>query len=125
MDPETRENKKSSFDKRLAEARAKIGKHDDADGQQNKDADDGQSLSHGYRMGLEFVSAVAVGAFIGYWLDRWFGTSPIFLIGMFLIGTLTGFRNLMRLLESTNDETDDKAGGKTDDGLDDKTGENE
>lgn len=105
VNPEKHTDKKHDFDKRLADARAKLGKNDDA----ADDADKGQSLSQGYRMGLEFVSAVAVGAFIGYWLDRWLDTAPIFLIALLLAGTVTGIRNLMRLFEPVDKTTSHKA----------------
>ncbi len=99
---------KDGFDKRLAEARAKIG----LDERETDDATQGHSLSQGYRMGLEFVSAVAVGAFMGYWLDRWFDTAPLFLIVLLLTGTLAGIRNLMRLLKPVDETSPD---GDTDD----------
>lgn len=101
MTSEKHTDSKGDFDERLARARAETG-------QDESEADDtarDQSLSQGYRMGLEFVSAVAVGAFIGYWLDRWFGTAPLFLITLLLLGTVAGIRNLMRLLKPVDETT--------------------
>lgn len=83
-----------NFDKRLEQARSKLGKDETTDTEEAQR----EELSAGYRMGIEFVSAVAIGALLGYWLDRWFGTSPFLLIGLMLLGTVAGIRNLMRLL---------------------------
>lgn len=100
MTPEKHTDDKDDFDERLAKARAETGMDESKTNGATRD----HSLSHGYRMGLEFVSAVAVGAFIGYWLDRWFDTAPLFLIVLLLTGTVAGIRNLMRLLKPI-DET--------------------
>ncbi|GAK33590.1 ATP synthase protein I [alpha proteobacterium Q-1] len=107
VDSKKQAHRKDDFKKRLQDARAKQGLDQKENGTGSDDGQQGQSLSQGYRMGLEFVSAVAVGAFLGYWLDRWFGTTPIFLIALLLVGTVTGIRNLMRLLVDQSD-TDDR-----------------
>lgn len=55
---------------------------------------------NGMHAGFELVGAIAAGGFIGYWLDTWLGTMPIFLILMFLLGVFTGFYNIYRLMNN-------------------------
>lgn len=47
--------------------------------------------------GIELVSAVCVGAFLGYWFDKMFDTSPIGIIVMFFVGFIAGFMNVYRV----------------------------
>ena len=48
------------------------------------------------RLGTDFVSAVIVGLVLGYWIDRFFETTPIFLIIFLILGALAGFRNVYK-----------------------------
>ncbi|RLB06962.1 MAG: hypothetical protein DRG50_04210 [Deltaproteobacteria bacterium] len=43
--------------------------------------------------------AVAVGVGIGYYLDKWLGTRPWFLIIFLFFGIVAGFRSLYRALK--------------------------
>jgi ATP synthase protein I len=45
----------------------------------------------------EFVAAVIVGAFIGWWIDRVAGTTPAFLAVFLLMGAAAGFWNVYRI----------------------------
>ena len=57
--------------------------------------DSGMSL--GLRAGSEFVSAVVVGAALGWGVDRLIGTRPLFLIAFFFLGVAAGVWNVIRL----------------------------
>ena len=48
------------------------------------------------RAATDLVAALAVGGFLGYWLDRWLGTMPLFMIVMFFLGFAAGFLNIYR-----------------------------
>lgn len=48
------------------------------------------------RLGTDFVSAVIVGLVIGYWIDKFFETTPLFLIIFLILGALAGFRNVYK-----------------------------
>jgi len=50
-------------------------------------------------LGLEMGLAVAVGVGIGYYLDKWLGTGPWFLIIFLFFGIVAGFRSLYRALK--------------------------
>jgi ATP synthase protein I len=45
----------------------------------------------------EFVAAVMVGGFIGWWIDRLAGASPAFLVTFLLMGAAAGFWNVYRI----------------------------
>lgn len=57
---------------------------------------DPSALARGFRLSTELVGGVAVGAFIGWALDRWLGTSPWGMIVFFLLGFAAGVVNVMR-----------------------------
>jgi ATP synthase protein I len=55
-----------------------------------------------FRFGTELGVAVFVGAGLGWMLDRFLHTSPIFLIVMFVLGAAAGIRNVMRAAGELN-----------------------
>ncbi len=71
------------------------------------DATRGESgISMGMRAGSEFISAIIVGAGVGWALDHLLGTNPAFLIVFFLLGVAAGVWNVIRV-------TSPKGGGST------------
>ncbi|MBN1253824.1 MAG: AtpZ/AtpI family protein [Deltaproteobacteria bacterium] len=48
--------------------------------------------------------SVAVGAVIGYYIDKWLKTEPWFLIVFLLFGVIAGFRSLYRALKRLQKE---------------------
>jgi ATP synthase protein I len=57
----------------------------------------GRAMSLGFRVLSEFVAGIIVGALIGWQLDAWFGTKPVLLIIMTMLGTAAGFWNVYRI----------------------------
>jgi ATP synthase protein I len=57
----------------------------------------GEAMSLGFRVLAEFVSAPIVGGVVGWQLDKWFGTSPAFIVALLLLGTAAGFWNVYRI----------------------------
>lgn len=55
-------------------------------------------------LGLEMGLSVAVGAGIGYYLDKWLKTEPWFLIIFLVFGVVAGFRSLYRALKRLQQE---------------------
>ncbi len=55
------------------------------------------ALGAGMRAASELVAGVLVGTGIGFMLDRYFGTMPLFLLIFMIVGTVAGFRNIYRL----------------------------
>jgi ATP synthase protein I len=60
------------------------------------------SLGIASRFATELVVAVVVGAGLGWLLDRFLHTRPIFLIVMVLLGAAAGIRNVMRAATEIN-----------------------
>ncbi len=49
------------------------------------------------RVATELVAGVVVGAFVGWILDNWLGTSPLFLVLLFFLGAMAGMLNVWRM----------------------------
>lgn len=99
--PQDPPDRLSDFEARLDEARRKL----DPDPRQVA----GRAMGNGLRLALELVTGSVVGGFIGWMLDRWLGTLPIFLLVFFLLGLAAGFRNLMRAVKREQAEVDAEA----------------
>ena len=63
-------------------------------------ASDRAGMGAGFRIAVEFLSAVAVGIGIGYGLDSWLGTRPWLMIVFFVIGSAAGVLNVIRVAQS-------------------------
>ncbi len=57
----------------------------------------GNAMGLAFRVLSEFIAAVIVGAFIGWWIDRVAGTMPAFLVTFLLMGAAAGFWNVYRI----------------------------
>ncbi|MFZ4761449.1 MAG: AtpZ/AtpI family protein [Alphaproteobacteria bacterium] len=53
-------------------------------------------MAIGMRMAIELLSAVAVGLVLGYFLDKWLHTKPIFMMILVLLGFVAGIFNIIR-----------------------------
>ena len=91
-----------SFEQRLAAARVKQGMEPPARPAADlTGASSGSAMGVGVRVGVELVSALVVGVAIGWVLDRWLRTTPVF-IGIFvLLGGAAGVANVWRLMGRT------------------------
>jgi ATP synthase protein I len=80
--------------KKIKDARARQGQDDPA----SRKVDTGDSTATGkaLRAATDLVAALFVGGFLGYWLDRWLHTKPLFMIVMFFAGFAAGFLNIYR-----------------------------
>ena len=58
----------------------------------------------GLQAGVEVVAGVAVGLLLGWALDRWLGTAPLFLIVLFMLGAAAGVLNAYRHLRRIGNE---------------------
>lgn len=56
-----------------------------------------RSLGFMSSAGISMVAAICIGLAMGYYLDKWFDTKPIFTLFMMLMGIVSGFRNVFIL----------------------------
>lgn len=60
-------------------------------------------------LGISMVAATFIGLAMGYYLDRWLGTSPWLTLIFLVFGIVSGFRNIFLLtqreLKRQEDET--------------------
>ena len=84
------------------EDKIKKAKHDEADSQDplNKAAQTSTDSQAGIQAGVELVGSIAVSTAIGYGLDHWLGTKPLFLILLFFMGVFAGFFNVYRVSQN-------------------------
>lgn len=94
-----------SLDQKLKEAKA-------ASQPEKKEEESviGQSLSYAMRVSVELIAGVLVGAFIGYYLDKWLGTKPWLFILMFIIGAIAGVLNVYRFVTKNSAGNGDTQG---------------
>lgn len=59
-------------------------------------------LGRAVRLGSEFISAVLIGAGIGYFADQGFGTRPWIMLVMLLVGFAAGVLNVTRAVGEMN-----------------------
>lgn len=85
-----------SFEKRLEAARKKQGM--DPAPADPVGSTQPSAMGVGVRVGVELVAALIVGVGIGWYLDRWLRTSPLFLVVFFLLGGAAGIANVWRMM---------------------------
>ena len=88
----------SSFEERLRTARQKQGLDPvPKDGAQA--SRDASAMGLGMRVGVELVAALVGALLIGWALDRWLNTRPVFLVVFALLGGVAGMMNVWRVVK--------------------------
>jgi len=64
------------------------------------------------RFGTEILAAVIAGAAIGWGLDWVFGTRPVFILVMFMLGAAAGIRNVILASKEINERMIKDLAGK-------------
>lgn len=88
------EREPMDFDMRLQKAR-------DANNgliKNKKDSSSEQGKSKAMRISTELIVSVIVGGCLGFFLDKWLGTKPWFLLGFLLLGNMAGLWNIYRII---------------------------
>ena len=68
----------------------------------------GHAEGMAWRVAIELVVAVAFGGYVGWLLDDWLGTLPLFMVLLFLLGAGAGLRNVFRIAKAMNAATDEE-----------------
>lgn len=84
-----------NLDSRIKEARRDF--IDPTRATNEKDSETGNALALALRVGVELLSAVAVGTMIGLALDYWLDTKPWFMLGFIFLGGGAGMLNVYRM----------------------------
>ncbi len=91
----TRQGNDFLFEHRLRSARARQG----LEGEPGKPgAGPGSAWGMGARVGTELVAAVAIGALLGWALDWFCHTAPLFMIVFMPLGGAAGILNVWRVM---------------------------
>ena len=84
-----------NLDQRLRQARGKEPEPKTGGGTGNLPP--GNALGLALRVGVELVSALAIGLAIGWLLDAWLGTRPWLMLVFILLGGAAGILNVYRM----------------------------
>ena len=98
-----------SLERRLKDARGR--ETPIHDGPDPTDDDAKQGLGQALRVSAELVSALIVGAGIGWFLDQWLDTQPFLMIVFFLLGSAAGILNVFRLAGKIEGSSPSHPGG--------------
>ena len=82
----------SALDAKRADSQSR-----DSDADSSSNVSSGRAMSLGFRVLSEFVAGIVVGCLIGWQLDVWFSTTPLFLIVFLTLGTAASFWNVYRI----------------------------
>ena len=87
---------------RLSRLSSALEQHQNPAGSEEMKVPDlsGESLGAtnlGFRVLVEFVSAILVGTLIGWQIDKWAHTGPVFLILFLMLGMAAGLVNIYRI----------------------------
>jgi len=96
-EPPTRSN---DFDERLRRLRERTPTEDEAvpgPGLPSRTA-----MGFAFRAGVELMAALVVGGGVGWLLDHWLGTLPLFLLIFFFLGAGAGLLNVFRAAKEMN-----------------------
>lgn len=98
------------FEDRLTAARARHGLDASVTGPTPADTTSTSAMGIGLRVGVELVSAVAVAVGIGWLLDRWLHTMPLFTGIFVLLGGAAGVLNVWRAMGRMKTSRNGRAG---------------
>lgn len=84
------------FDARLKRLRAARAAAEEAEGERPKGR---VRLADGFQVGIELVAGMIGGLLVGWGLDSWFGTLPLFLVVFLFLGFAAGMLNVYRTLK--------------------------
>ncbi len=108
---ESLEKRRAQLEAKLATKRVEAGKEEAIEGSAEASR---KGYAQAMKLSSEFISAIVVGAVLGYLLDRFVGTAPWGLIVLLLLGFCAGVLNVLRAAGKVAkpDPTERQNGGK-------------
>ncbi|MDA7947282.1 MAG: AtpZ/AtpI family protein [Hyphomicrobiaceae bacterium] len=103
----SRESWQADFDERLDRAR-RAEEQEAPEGAKAR----GSAMGTAFRIASELIAGLVVGGFIGWQLDRWFDSSPVFLLIFFILGAAAGIWNVIRTALQMQAEAQETAATK-------------
>jgi len=98
-DPESIRQRLDKLGQQLAEAKGKR-----AAVPQSEPEARGAALGKALRLATELVAGVVVGGFIGWALDRLFGSAPFLMVVFLILGSAAGILNVVRTAKAMQTE---------------------
>ena len=95
MSEERPERELDALEARLREARGEA--EDISPESKDKNQPPANALSLAFRVGVELVSALAIGVAIGWLLDQWLDTRPWLMLVFIFLGGAAGILNVYRM----------------------------
>jgi ATP synthase protein I len=93
-DPDGDRRRIDELDARLKAARGAAEKPSQGSGMSQR------QTNVAYRVLVDMIAGLLVGGFLGYWLDRWWGSQPFMLVAMTVLGFAGGMSNAWRAIKS-------------------------
>lgn len=59
----------------------------------------GYAYSFGFKMFAEFAAGFFVSIFLGYWIDVWLDSKPLFFLVFFFVGLCVGAWNIYKMIK--------------------------
>lgn len=93
----TSDRETEAIKRRLHDLEGRVRDARERHGTGPKDAEArGAAMGQALKLSTELIAGVAVGGFIGWWLDRVFGTAPFLMVLFLLLGGAAGIINVVR-----------------------------
>ena len=93
-DPDGDRRRIDELDARLKAARGAAPKPSQGSGMSQR------QTNVAYRVLVDMIAGLLVGGFLGYWLDRWWGSKPYMLVAVTILGFAGGMTNAWRAIKS-------------------------
>lgn len=113
-DPEGIRGRLDTLEERIAAARVRHAPPPEPEAR-------GAALGQALRLSTELVAGVAVGGFIGWALDRFFGSAPFLMVVFLLLGATAGIFNVVKTAKAMQAAAAKPPAGNVVDDDDDET----
>jgi ATP synthase protein I len=95
--PDTIRQRLDALEGKLAGAKGRRPSPEEPEGR-------GKAMGQALRLATEMIAGVAVGGFIGWALDKLFGTTPFLMVAFLILGAVAGIMNVVRTAKAMQGE---------------------